>query len=1192
MAVNWTEEQKKAIEKSGCNLIVAAAAGSGKTAVLVEKIVNMVENGTDIDSLLVTTFTDAAAKKMKQEIGNEIKNRLVSDKDNDRLARQLVLLGRADICTIDSFCMKVVRANFHLLDIDPDFKIADNNEGELLRRQAAEEVFAALYESGDEDFYGLLECYASQRGDDALTEKALLLHRFIRTMPDYKKWLSQCMEEYENFGGVFEGKWGEIVKVSTRTTIEGCISSIKSAHEYALQNEQMESYAVPLKADMAALGDILETLDTGDFDTLALKIRSYTPAKGGRAKPKTPDEVKLPVSERREYVKERMKSLAGRFYYDTQEGIAEEMHLVSGQVRALCRLAGMIEERFFEIKKSRSALDFGDIEHLALKALTDGGGEDIRPSAAADELREKYEMILIDEYQDSNELQEAIFSRITRGDNIFMVGDIKQSIYRFRHTNPLLFRNKKDNYSDSEGINQRVIMSKNFRSRHEIIDGVNYIMEQNTSPLVGEITYDETEALNAGADYPETEKSGGAVEVHILGGSDEDTGDDGDNAVFGAEAEAVCAAKRIMKLMGSGFEIFDKKEGMRPVRYKDIVILMRSPGVDAQIFADILTSYGIPVFSDAGSGYFAAEEIELMLSLLSVIDNPMQDIRLLGVMRSAIGGFTDTELADIRLCDSKSDIYGAVVSCSHEDTETGRKCALFLGRLEKWRACSRRMEVHELIWYLYNDTGYFDVAAAGGAGKQKRANLNLLAEYAHSYEKTSFKGLFNFVNYAERIKGANRDVGSAKILGENQDVVRIMSIHKSKGLEFGVVFLARLGKKFNTVDLRGDVLMHTELGIGVDFIDTEKRYKYPTFIKRAICEKMKYEMMSEELRVLYVALTRAREKLILTMAPGRCDLKWKKWLTGAGSKEKTLPQYYTSSADGAADWIMGALARHEACRQAAPEKIQSIESNAEFEIHYYTETLPEYGGESEKPAETDINESSEWAKTVNSVFGYAYPYEAARSIPTKISVTEMKRIVNNELDSAHAGLYNEELIHIPQFLEEEKELSASQRGCAVHFIMQNLRLDEALDEEGIKRQIKRMLEDKVITDKQAAAADPKMPAAFFGSNLGKRMLKSGSAVREAPFEILIDASEINVAQCSGESVLLQGIIDCYFYENDEIVLIDYKTDYVRTKADIEKISERYRLQLELYARALEKITGRHVKEKKLYLFSCKSVVDY
>lgn len=1192
VAVSWTDEQRKAIEKNGCNLLVAAAAGSGKTAVLVEKIVNMVSDGTDIDTLLVTTFTDAAAKKMKQEIGAEIKRRLLCDNGNAHLIKQLVLLGRADICTIDSFCMKVVRANFHLLDIDPDFKIADNNEGELLRAQAAQEVFAELYESNDNDFYDMLECYAGQRGDEMLLETVLSLHRFIRTMPDYKSWLSKCVDMYTGFEDVFDSRWGEIVRQSTCVTVEGCISRAKDALEYAAETEEMASYVVPLKADIAALEDILASVGTRNFDEAAEKIRGFVPEKGGRAKPKTPDEVKRPVSESRAYIKEQMESLANKFYYDTQTGIAGEAKQTGRQVRALCRLADMVETRFFEIKKKRSILDFSDIEHLALQALTDNTEEGPKPSAAALELCEKYKMILIDEYQDSNELQETIFARITNGSNIFMVGDIKQSIYRFRHTNPLLFRAKKDTYSDSEGINQRVIMSKNFRSRREIIDGVNFIMEQNVSPLVGEIVYDETEALSAGASYPDSENAGGAVEVHIIDSDAENAdGEEGGTAVSGAEAEAVCVAKRILRLVRSGFEVFDKNDGMRPVKYKDIVILMRSPSADAQIFADVLTSYGIPTFSDVGGGYFVSEEIELVLSLLSIIDNPVQDIKLLGVMRSAIGGFTDTELAEIRLCDSESDIYDALISCAETDTAVGKKCAGFLSRLEEWRRHSLHMEVHELIWYLYNDTGYFDFVAAGTAGKQRRANLNLLIEYARSYERTSFKGLFNFVNYAERVKNANRDVGGAKILGENQDVVRIMSVHKSKGLEFGVVFLTRLAKQFNTSDLKQNVLMHSELGIGVDFIDTESRYKYPTFIKRAIREKMNYEMMSEEIRVLYVALTRAREKLILTMAPGRTDLKRKKWLSGArGADKRHLPLYYTASANGLSDWVMGALMRHEACRQFAGENLQCIDSSAKFEVYSYSETAENI----DLPVEDELPKASygEYSEAIDKILGYEYPHKGARDIPTKVSVTEMKRIVNNELDASEVRLCGEELIQTPSFLAQKSKMSAAQKGSALHFVMQNLSFDKPLDERGITCQIEDMLKQKIIKQEQAEAAEPKKLSKFFESALGHRILASKKVVRESPFEVSLDAEKVFETAGSGEKVLLQGIIDCYFYEDDEIVLVDYKTDYVYNESGIAEIKQRYETQLELYAQALEKITHKRVKEKKLYLFSCESVVDY
>ena len=1194
MAVNWTDEQKKAIETDGCNLLVAAAAGSGKTAVLVERIVNLVASGAmDIDELLVTTFTEAAAKKMKQEIGDEMKKRLAETPDDRRLARQLVLLGRADICTIDSFCLKVVRANFHTLGVDPDFSITDENEAELLRTQAIDELFARLYEENDEAFYSLLERYAEARGDASLAEVALGLHSFVRTMPDYKGWMKQCVDIYETGDTVFATPWGKVVKESTEIALDGCIKRVQRALAYARETEEMASYCVPLELDEAALLDIKAALATGSYDEIAAKVCAFRPATGGRAKAKTPDEVKAPVAENREYVKKRMAKLADEFYYSDEAGIKSESARAVQQVRALCVVVGQLEEAFFALKKTRGVLDFGDVEHLCLDALTQEIKDGKRtPSAAAVQLQEKYKAILVDEYQDSNELQETIFSLIARGDNIFMVGDIKQSIYRFRHTNPLLFKQKKDTYSPDEGKNRKVIMSKNFRSRKEIIDAVNFIFAQTASQLVGEIDYDEEEALNIGADYPPCDHAGGPVELHIIGGDEEEGESDAEeDAVYGAEAEAVRVAKRILELRRDRFMVFDKKEGYRPVKYRDIVILMRSPSADAQVFTEVLQSYGIPVFSDVGGGYFVTEEVELMLSLLSTIDNPMQDIKLLGVMRSPIGRFTDEELLDIRLRDSSSDIYGALCTCAGGEDALAEKCAAFLARLKMWRGWALYQTVHELIWALYEDTGYYDYVGAMSAGRQRQANLKLLIEYARSYEKTSFRGLFHFVSYAERVKGANRDMGGAKILGENQDVVRIMSIHKSKGLEFGVVFVTRLAKQFYTKDLNKPVLMHQSLGIGADFIDCENRYQYPTFIKRAIREQLRYELLSEELRVLYVALTRAKEKLILTMAPKGIASKKRKWLSGAREADGTqLPLSYTSAAGGLSDWIGAAILRHEAAREFAQEHISCVDTRAQFVLYTAREYLGTGGAEEAEILEE--RENGTYSQQVASALGYTYPFENAKKIPTKVSVTELKRIVNNEIDLGEVALYDTGLLEVPGFLTEKQGLNAAQKGSALHFILQNLDLGGALDQAGIQAQIDRMYECQIIKKEQADAADAGKLAHFFASPLGKRMCASGNVVREMPFEVAMGADALPDVEATGETILLQGIIDCFFTEPDGLVLVDYKTDFVKDRADIEKIRARYAPQLELYARALEKITGKTVKEKNLYLFSSENVVHY
>lgn len=1194
MAVTWTDEQKKAIETDGCNLLVAAAAGSGKTAVLVERIVNLVAGGAmDIDELLVTTFTDAAAKKMKQEIGDEMKKRLADAPGDRRLARQLVLLGRADICTIDAFCLKVVRANFHMLGIDPDFSITDENEAELLRTQAVNELFARFYEENDEAFYGLLERYAEARGDESLVEVVLGLHSFVRSMPDYKGWMAHCIRLYDMDGALFATPWGEVVKKSTDIVLDGCIARVRRALAYARETEEMASYCVPLELDEAALLGIKEALLSEDFDDTASKIRAFRPAAGGRAKAKTPDEVKAPVAENREYVKKQMAKLADSFYYSDEAGIRGESVHTAEQVRALCHVVEQLEDAFFELKKTRGVLDFGDVERLCLDALT-GTMEygERTPSAPALQLREKYKAILVDEYQDSNELQETIFSLISRGDNIFMVGDIKQSIYRFRHTNPLLFKCKKDTYSPDAGTNRKVIMSKNFRSRKEIIDAVNFIFTQTASQLVGEIDYDEEEALNAGADYPPCEHAGGAVELHILGEEEDGPETDAEqDAVYGAEAEATRVAKRILELRRENFMILDKKAGYRPVKFRDIVILMRSPSADAEVFTEVLQSYGIPVFSDVGGGYFVTEEVELMLSLLSIIDNPMQDIKLLGVMRSPIGAFTDEELLDIRLRDSSSDIYGALCTCAGGHDALSKKCAAFLTRLEMWRSWALYQTVHELIWALYEDTGYYDYVGAMRAGRQRQANLKLLLEYARNYEKTSFRGLFHFVSYAERVKGANRDMGGAKILGENQDVVRIMSIHKSKGLEFGVVFVTRLAKQFYTKDLNKPVLLHQKLGIGADFIDCENRFKYPTFLKRAIREQLRYELLSEELRVLYVALTRAREKLILTMAPKGLASKRKKWLSGAQEADGvSLPLSYTSAATGLSDWVGAAILRHEAAREFAQQHLACVDTQAPFALY----TAREYAGTQKAEEKQAAGQAlgGQCADAVGVALGYRYPYEAGRKIPTKVSVTELKRIVNNEIDVGEAALYDADLLEAPSFLVEKQGLSAAQKGSALHFVLQNLDLDGALDTVGIQAQIDHMYESQIIKKEQAEAADAAKLARFFASPLGRRMCVSSQIVREMPFEVALDASVLPGMDASGESILLQGIIDCFFYEEDGIVLVDYKTDFVKNAADVEKIRAWYAPQLELYAQAIEKITQKRVKEKNLYLFSSENVVHY
>lgn len=1199
MAINWTADQTKAIDACGCNLLVSAAAGSGKTAVLVERIIRKILSGTDVDHLLVTTFTNAAAAKMRRQVGEAVAQKLAEMPQDTHLQRQMTLINRASICTIHSLCLDIVRANFHKLDIDPDFSMADPNEAELMKEQAAQETFLKLYEQREEWFLDLADTYGGRQGDEGLAELMLRLYAFVKSMPFPESWLAVKVGMFEACADFDGSEWAAAIKASALLTLDGCIAMTIDALGMTEKDEEILCYTSALLSDLSALKRLQSAVQHGwDNAVSALETFEFEKLKSARGVDAAKTE---PVKKLRELVKEEIKSLKGKVFHTYAHDLCDDLRACAPRMRALGRLVLEFDETFTALKRQRGVLDFNDLEHLCLRVLSerDECGNAV-PSEVALKLCSRYEELLVDEYQDSNELQETIFSMLWRGDNLFMVGDMKQSIYRFRHTNPLLFLHKQQTYSAEAGKNRKVIMSENFRSRSGIIDAVNVIFRQISSPLIGEMAYGPDEQLNAAADYPPLyEVAAGGMKIIIADkssdGAQQTVADDTpgagqpDNAgesFTGTEAEACHVAAEIRALMAHPFMVYEDG-GYRPVTYRDIVILMRATAGSADVFARVLQERGVPVFADTGGGYFLTQEVTDILSLLEVIDNPLQDIPLLAVLRSPIAGFCDEALLQVRLCAPNGYVYHALESCAGGDGEYAEKCAKFLERLLCWRQWAHYMPTHELIWRLYTDTGYYGFAGAMSAGEQRQANLRLLYERARQYEKTSFRGLFHFISFIGRMRRASADFGSAKLLGENQDVVRIMSIHKSKGLEFPVVFVCGMGKRFNVRDMSEAVLLHKALGLGPDFKDNQARFSYPTVAKLAIRHKLKYENLSEELRLLYVALTRAKEKLIMTMNVKDAQSSLDKWRhiaeTARGEK---LAVHWMAGASCFADWVMPAALRSNRAVSGGNEA--DLPAPAAFEIQISPAVMAAGGVPENQPGRAV---EASFKALVGERLAWRYPYEQSVIIPTKISVTELKRIHNFELDAQSAALHDIQMVSVPQFMQESKRLTAAQRGSVTHFVMQHLSLDAPPHEADIALQLEQMVAHELLTQQQAAAVTPAKIAAFFRTELGQRMCESIHVVREMPFEIEIAASEVYGEQYRDEVMLLQGMIDCYFEEDGKIILVDYKTDFVDAETrSIEKLTEQYRPQFEYYARALEKMTTKTVAEKNLYFFSADRVV--
>lgn len=1223
----WTPEQIKAIDTMGCNLLVAAAAGAGKTAVLVERIINAItrdKNPIDIDRLLVVTFTNAAASEMRERIGDAIFKELEKNPDSPRLQRQTVLLNKANITTIHSFCLEVIRNNFHMIDLDPAFRIADETECVLLKQEVLDELFDEKYEDEklNQDFLDLVECYGGSRGDEGLRDIVMSLYRFSQSTPWPEEWLRASAEKF-NAGDDFDfasTKWAKAIMDDLSVELEGMYQMMEKACAIAGEVPELLPYHDTMELEMKCIRDL--TL-SDSYDSLIEKLSNIQFGKLPPCRKVIDKEAQEEVKGIRDAVKKQIKKIKDEILSSDSKKISHEMTKLYPLMKCLSELTIRFGEMYRARKKERGVIDFNDIEHYCIDILTerDGSGK-VMPSKIALQYRERFEEVLVDEYQDSNMVQEQILSAVSRKNedvpNLFMVGDVKQSIYRFRQAMPELFLKKYKSYKD-QGRETKIVLDKNFRSRCEVLDAANYIFKAIMSPKVGELEYGNEEELKEGAQYPKPqgeEPYGGAVELYIVETSKNEEEDIGDSEeeiqeieddVDSIQLEGRMAARRIYDLVNSGYVVYDKNiKEYRRVEYRDIVILMRASARPAPVFMEELSNKGIPAYADTGSGYFEVTEVQTILSLLQVIDNPMQDIPLLAVLRSPIASFTPDELIDIRVADGKKTYYEALKQKAEAgDGQVSEKSRNFLDRLEMWRKKSINMPISEFIWYLYSDTGYFAYAGAMPGGVQRQANLRILFERARQYEDTSLKGLFNFINFINKLRESSGDMGSAKIVGENENVVRIMSIHKSKGLEFPVVLVCGLGKKFNLNDLRKSILFHHELGFGPDYVDYKKRFSYTTVIKQAILKKMRLESYSEEMRILYVAFTRAREKLILTGTVGSFEKALARWSEGVNLPGNKIPEYQILKGSSFLDWICPALLKHEGSKgfreaagiQLSPSAISNDKSKWDIKLISRSDILkssPDLADDAAAAEETMA--SGRYYDEVKRRLDYQYPYAMSSKLPAKITVTELKRMEGQELEDEYSGrIFVPQLIKSPSFLEGTIRMSAAERGTIMHLVMQHISLDRAPSAEDVACLIDKMVAEQFMTDEQKKAVDIPKIVGFFKSPLGQRMIASKNVQREVPFYMEVSGTDIykNLTEDKyrDEKVVVQGIIDCFFEEHDGIVLVDYKTDYVdEGKSFI--IRERYGAQIDYYATALNRMTGKKAKEKYIYLFHNGEIIKF
>lgn len=1263
----WTKEQQSAIDTRNCNLLVAAAAGSGKTAVLVERIIKIITNinaPVDIDRLLVVTFTNAAAAEMRERIGEAISKELEKNPDSKVLQRQLTLLNRSNITTMHSFCLDTIRNNFHHIDLEPHFRIADDTEGVLLKQEILQELMEDRYDEKDSGFLSLVECFGGSKDDKPLGELINSLYSFSMSGPWPERWLLEKAEEFnidENFD-VSSTKWGKVLLQDIKIELFSARDKLIRAQEICNESLGLEGYGLTIMEDSAIINRLIGTLEK-DFQTLYYEFKAVEFGTLKRASKDADKEAQEDVKDLRNDVKKKVSSIKDDIFMLSPEEMVESIREMYPVMKALSETVIEFDRRYSAKKRERGLLDFNDLEHFCLKILTEINEEgEIMPSPVALGFREKFEEVLVDEYQDSNNVQETIINMVSRKltdkPNVFMVGDVKQSIYRFRQAKPELFLEKYNTYSMEEGsLGRKILLFKNFRSRLGVISSVNYVFKQLMSETVGELDYTDIEALNLGASFDELEEEnsvvGGPTELHIIDRSGEavEEAEDNIDEYYSDEAtetinlleeeeldniqlEARLVAKRIKELLspqqGKVFKVYDKgSKGYRQIRYRDIVILMRATSQWAPVFTEELSMEGVPVYADSNTGYFQTVEIRTMLALLQIIDNPYQDIPLLAVLRAPIFGFTPEDLIEIRMMDREKYLFENVKSLLNEELSEvaislasqvkiyeeslKEKAQNFITSLEKWRKQSIHMPIDEFIWYLYMDTSYYGYVGAMPNGAQRQANLRVLFQRAKQYEQTSFKGLFNFINFINRLRSSSGDMGSAKTLGENEDVVRIMSIHKSKGLEFPVVILSGCGKQFNLMDLNKRILYHEDLGYGPDYVDYVRRLTFPTIKKMAIKKKFRLESLSEEMRILYVALTRAKERLIITGSVANLEKSAGRWCNAANQSISKVPEYEVVKGRTYMDWIGMALSKHkdgEALRKIADSFVNVTDedesSTWQLRIWNKNDVIVDKKVEvvdenpSEKELFIDKLTKSEYSEEIKRRLNWRYKYIEASRIPANVSVSELKLAASEDRDDGNVvSIYKTQSTRKPKFLQEEKGLSAAEKGTAVHFAMQHFDLDKVNNTEEIADQIEVMIEKAFITEEQAAVIKPYRILRFFKSSLGERLLKAHKAGkqihREVAFYIDMPATTIDPTLPEDiyekEMVRLQGVIDGYFEEEGGLVLFDYKTDYVGEDVTPRDIKERYRTQIKYYSDTLEKIMGMPVKDKYLYLFYSGDIIE-
>ncbi|WP_164669542.1 helicase-exonuclease AddAB subunit AddA [Virgibacillus doumboii] len=1237
--VSWTKEQEQAIYTDGSDILVAAAAGSGKTAVLVERIIQKLikkENPVDIDSLLVVTFTNAAAQEMRNRVGLALEEALAENPESAHLKKQLSLLQRASISTLHSFCLEVVKQYAYLLDIDPAFRIANDMEADLIKQEVIDDLFEEWYgKEGEEQghFFAVVDRFSSDRSDTDVESLVLDLYTFAVQNPWPDMWLDQLADVYD-----IPEDWKEeelpllsIIKREVKSQLEAMQQEINLALDLTRESDGPYHYADAIDADAENLQNALAHLNS--WDDLQAFMASSSFATLSRKKVDCDDAKKDKVKKLRDGYKKRWNDMKEGWFSRNLENHVADMQELAPVIRQLTELVKQFKEQFTEQKRERAIVDFSDLEHYCLELLTDESStvEHVVPSRVAEGLKKQFSELLVDEYQDTNLVQETILTLISDQEgpgNMFMVGDVKQSIYRFRHAEPTLFIQKYKRFADDEIPAKRVDLASNFRSREHVLSGANYIFRQILDEDLGEIDYDQdAELIYANKMYdtlPLTEPEPELLiidreapeEKEDISPEEEDFQD-----LEKAQLEARAYAEKIKSWIGqkenNPLQVYDKTtDTQREIQYRDIVILMRSM-TWAPTIVDELKKQDIPVYAELSTGYFEAIEVKIMLSLLKVVDNPRQDIPLASVLKSPIVGLDEEELALVRLADKQGSYYDALKAFNRQNTgDTAVKVNNFLEKLEHYRLASRQGALSELIWQIYRETGYYDFVGGMPGGRQRQANLRALYDRACGYETTSFRGLFRFLRFIERMEERGDDLGSARALSEQEDVVRIMTIHKSKGLEFPAVILGAMDKQFNLQDLKQRYLLHKDLGFASKYIDPVKRITYPTLYYHALQKEKQRELLAEEMRVLYVALTRAKEKLVMVGNVASFEKKQQKWQKMIDHTEWILPAHFRVESKTYLDWVGPALIRHQANDVLRTEevddkvleaiRIDPSEWNVSV-IHGSSLTnLDEEAKQTElerkeniidwKPLELD---DSELDQMVENRLDYTYPFREAATTRAKQTVTEIKR--QREMKDEYSGdqlvqTFHAPIVKRPVFMQKQQSITAAERGTAMHTVMQHIPLSKPMDNGEIEEFVESLVEREILTKQEAEVIDIDAVEQFFTTPIARLVMDASVVYREVPFSLSLSAKEVyaNWSSDTDEQVLVQGVIDCVIPAEDGWLILDYKTDAITeevTDRVKETLLKRYEVQMKLYKHAIEHIWHESVKKTHLYFFAKQLVLE-